>query len=122
MVIAGIELSAVAAFLGDVPSSLSAVNLLGLAIMALIVTALAFALWFSAVQAAGPSAVAPMMLLTPLTAFALDAIFRGFVPSVVQSLGVAVVVGSLLYGQHVDRRAFRVARHHAPSARQVAAE
>lgn len=120
MAIAGVELSVVAALLGDIPTSLSAVNILGLTIIALIVTALAFALWFSAVQSAGPSAVAPMMLLTPLTAFALDAIFRGFLPSPVQSLGVAIVIGSLLYGQHVDRRAFRVAHHHAPSARQAA--
>ncbi len=121
MVVAGIELSVVAALLGDVPASLDLVNIAGLVIMALVVTALAVVLWFAAVQGAGgPAAVAPMMLLTPITAFALDALFRGFVPSPLQSLGVVVVIVSLLYGQHVDRRAFRVARHHAPSARQLA--
>ena len=107
--------------IADVPASLDLVNIAGLVIMALVVTALAFVLWFAAVQGAGgPAAVAPMMLLTPITAFALDALFRGFVPSPLQSLGVVVVIVSLLYGQHVDRRAFRVARHHAPSARQLA--
>lgn len=122
MAVAGVELAIVAALMGDVPASLSMINILGLTIIALVVTALAFVLWFSAVQAAGPSAVAPMMLLTPLTAFALDAVFRGFLPSPVQALGVAIVIASLLYGQHVDRRAFRIAHHHAPSPRQVAAK
>lgn len=121
MVSAGVELSVVALLLGDIPASLTAVNILGLTIVALVLTALAFLLWFGAVERAGPANVAPMMLLTPLTAFALDAVFRGFLPSPVQAVGVAIVIGSLLYGQHVDRRAFRIAHHHAPSARQVAA-
>ncbi|TRW93045.1 EamA family transporter [Paracoccus sp. M683] len=119
LIVAGVELSIVAAFLGDVPASLTVENILGLTIMALVITALAFVLWFGAIQKAGPSAVAPLMLLTPLTAFALDALFRGFIPTPIQSLGVAIVIGSLLYGQHVDRRAFRVAHHHKPSARQA---
>lgn len=89
MVVAGIELSVVAALLGYVPASLDLVNIAGLVIMALVVTALAFVLWFAAVQGAGgPAAVAPMMLLTPITAFALDAFFRGFVPSPLRSSGL----------------------------------
>lgn len=105
MTIAGGELAIVAALLGDFPSSINAINILGLAIIALLITALAFVLWFYALKGAGPSAIAPMLLLTPLTAFALDAIFRGFLPSAVQSLGVALVIGSLLYGQMIDRKA-----------------
>lgn len=120
MVVAGIELSLVAAVMGDIPGTLSGTNILGLAILALFLTSLAFVLWFTAIAGAGPSAVAPLMLLTPLTAFVLDGLVRGVIPSPIQSVGVALVIGSLLYGQHVDRRAFRPAHHHAASARQMA--
>lgn len=107
MAVAGVELAIVAALRGDVPATLTATNVVGLVIIALFITALAFVLWFGAVQAAGPSVVAPMMLLTPLTAFALDALFRGFLPSPVQALGVVIVIASLLLGQFIDRRAMR---------------
>ncbi|QFQ89873.1 EamA family transporter (plasmid) [Paracoccus kondratievae] len=120
MIVAGVELAIAAALLGDIPASLSGINILGLAILALFLTSLAFVLWFTAIAGAGPSAVAPLLLLTPLTAFVLDGLVRGVIPSSIQSVGVAIVIGSLLYGQHVDRRAFRPAHHHAPSARQVA--
>lgn len=120
MIVAGIELSFVTVLLGDVPATLSGTNSLGLGILALFLTSLAFVLWFTAISGAGPSAVAPLMLLTPLTAFLLDGLVRGVIPSPIQSVGVAIVIGSLLYGQHVDRRAFRPAHHHAPSAKQQA--
>ncbi|WP_138466664.1 DMT family transporter [Poseidonocella sp. HB161398] len=119
MILAGIELAAVAAVLGDVPPALDATNILGLAILAILITAVPFVLWFTGIQAAGPAAVAPFLLLTPVTAFVLDALFRGMVPTPVQAAGVAVVIGSLLYGQHVDRKAFRVAHHHAPAPGQA---
>ncbi|MEI4469944.1 DMT family transporter [Frigidibacter sp. MR17.24] len=122
MLIAGAELAVVAGLSGDIPARLSAANLLGLAIVALVLTALAFVLWFQGIQGAGPAAVAPMLLLTPVTAFALDIVVRGMVPGAVQVLGVAIVIGSLFYGQRVDRRAFRPAVHHAPSAHQKAAD
>lgn len=112
MIVAGIELTAVALYLNDVPGSLNGLNVVGLSVLALLVTALPFALWFGAIRDAGAASVAPMLLLTPLTAFALDAIFRAVVPTTLQGIGMAVVIGSLLYGQHTDRRAFRVAHHH----------
>ncbi|MGI2035552.1 DMT family transporter [Rhizobium panacihumi] len=118
MLIAGIELSIIAFLLGDVPSGLSQNNVLGLTVIALIVTALPFYLWFTAIQGGGPAMVAPMLLLTPITAFILDAVIAGIVPAPMQAFGVAVVIGSLLYGQHVDRKAFHIAHHHAPSEKQ----
>lgn len=118
MLVAGVELSIVALILGDIPATLTLNNIIGLILIALLVTALAFVLWFYAIQSAGASSVAPLMLLTPLTAFALDAVFRGVIPSIIQSIGVAVVIASLLLSQHVDRRAFRIAHHHAKSAKQ----
>lgn len=103
MIIAGIELAIIAAVLGDIPPAITATNVLGLAILALAITALPFVLWFTGIKGAGPAAVAPMLLLTPITAFVLDALVRGIVPSAVQTLGIAIVIGSLLYGQYVDR-------------------
>lgn len=117
MIIAGVELSIVTALLGDVPANLTGTNILGLTIMAVLITAVAFVLWFKAIEGAGPAAIAPLFLLTPLTAFALDAIFRGTIPSAIQAAGVVIVIASLLYTQHVDSRAFRIAHHHASAKR-----
>lgn len=122
LVVAGIELSIVAALLGDVPATLTGTNILGLAILAILITAVAFIFWFKAIEGGGAAAIAPFFLLTPLTAFTLDAVFRGTVPSIVQSVGVLLVVASLLYGQHVDRRAFRIAHHHAGKGKKADAE
>lgn len=115
LLVAGVELSLVTAIVGDIPATLSPLNLLGFTVIALFVTALAFALWFRAIEGAGAAHVAPFFLLTPITAFVLDAIFRGFVPNPVQIAGVALVIGSLLYSQHVDRRGFRPAHHVHPA-------
>ncbi|MBB6356526.1 DMT family transporter [Aminobacter aganoensis] len=119
LVVAGVELSVVAALLGDVPATLTGTNVLGLAILAILITAVAFIFWFKAIEGAGAAAIAPFFLLTPLTAFSLDAVFRGMVPSMIQSVGVLLVVASLLYGQHVDRRAFRIAHHHAGKGKKT---
>lgn len=114
LLIAGIELSVVATALGDIPAEITATNVIGFAILALLLTALAFALWFKAIQGAGAAHVAPFFLLTPVTAFVLDAIFHGFLPGLIQAVGVLLVIGSLLYSQHVDRKGFRVAHHINP--------
>lgn len=114
LLIAGIELSIVALALGDIPARITAVNVAGFAILALFITSLAFAAWFKAIEGAGAAHVAPFFLLTPITAFVLDAIFRGFVPNAVQAAGVVLVIASLLYSQHVDRRGFRPAHHVHP--------
>lgn len=111
LLIAGIELSILALVLSDIPATITAANVAGLTILALFITALAFAAWFKAIEGAGAAHVAPFFLLTPITAFALDAIFRGFVPNMVQASGVVLVIASLLYSQHVDRRGFRPAHH-----------
>ncbi len=111
LLIAGFELGVVAFVMSDIPESVTAVNVAGFAILAIFITALAFAAWFKAIEGAGAAHVAPFFLLTPITAFILDAVFRGFVPNAVQTAGVILVIASLLYSQHVDRRGFRPAHH-----------
>ncbi|ARO14481.1 PecM protein [Ketogulonicigenium robustum] len=104
MLIAGVELAIVAVIMGDVPTSLSATNVLGLVILAVLLTAVPFVLWFTGIQGAGPSAIAPFMLLTPIVAFVLDALVHRVLPSPLQALGVVVVIGALLLGQFADRK------------------
>lgn len=104
MIVAGLQLGMIALAFGDYPSTLSTGNLAGLLIMAALLTALAMCLWFGAIQKIGPTSVAPFALLTPLTAFALDAVVRGILPSPIQALGVALVIASLLWGNFSDRR------------------
>ena len=114
LTIAGVELSIVAVALGDVPASITLINVAGFAILAFILTAVAFTLWFRAIEGAGAAAVGPFFLITPITAFILDAVFRNSFPGPMQTLGVALVIGSLLYCQHLDRRGFRPAHHVHP--------
>jgi probable blue pigment (indigoidine) exporter len=85
--------------MGDVPATLSLTNLLGLTYMAVIGTAMAFGLWFYAIQHAGAPAVVPYLLLIPIVAFALDAAFMAVIPTPMQTLGAAIVIASLFVAQ-----------------------
>ncbi|MDR0254090.1 MAG: DMT family transporter [Brucellaceae bacterium] len=117
LVIGGIELAIFAVIFQDIPASLSLINVTGFVILALFLTALAFALWFRGIEGAGPSAVAPFFLLAPVTAFVMDAVFNDMVPGWLQLGGIVLVLGSLLYGQLADRRAIRAAsRSHVIAA------
>ncbi|MBS0534680.1 MAG: EamA family transporter [Proteobacteria bacterium] len=104
LVIGGVELAALAAILGDVPSSLSLASIGAYVYVALIGTSIAYALWFHGVEKAGAPAVAPFFLLIPMVAFALDAVVRGFVPTGAQALGAAIVVGSLVINQRAGKQ------------------
>jgi len=99
LLIAGIELLIVTLALNDLPTALTATHALGFAILAVVLTAVPFALWFRAIAGAGAVAVAPYFLLVPVTAFILDALITGFVPSFAQSAGAAIVLGSLIMNQ-----------------------
>ena len=115
LIVAGVELSIVTAVIGDVPDHLTAINVIGFVIMALMITSLTFVLWFRAIQAGGATRVAPFILLTPVTAFILDAAFKAVWPGTLQLIGVSLVIASLLYSQQVDRRNYLVARQRAHS-------
>jgi probable blue pigment (indigoidine) exporter len=104
LVVGGIELALFATLAGDVPTLLTAQNVLGFAYVALIGTTLAYGLWFYGIEGIGVSAAAPFFLLIPIVAFVLDAVIRGFVPTMVQGIGAAIVLGSLLIGQLSARR------------------
>ncbi len=96
LLIAGVELVLVAVLAQDMPAQLNTANILGLGLLAVALTAVPFALWFGAIERAGAVAVAPFMLLVPVTAFVLDALVKGDQPTSLQLVGAALVLGGLM--------------------------
>lgn len=99
LLIAGAELTVVATLAQDMPAQLDTGNILGLGLLAVALTAVPFALWFGAIERAGAVAVAPFMLLVPVTAFVLDALVKGVQPTGMQLVGAALVMGGLVLSQ-----------------------
>lgn len=104
LLIAGIELSIVVLVAGDIPASISGVNILGFVVLAVILTAMPFMLWFKAIANAGAVVVAPFFLLVPITAFVLDAFIKGVIPTTFQFVGAVIVIAGLLLSQWTPGR------------------
>jgi len=104
LIVAATELSVITLVLGDIPAGITAVNGLGLLIVALALTSLPFYLWFKGIQAEGAANVAPFFLLSPIVAFMLDAIVKGIVPTSMQLAGVALVIGGLILNIYAARK------------------
>lgn len=109
LLIGGIELAVLALIGGDLPAMIDWTNALGLAILAVVLTALPFILWFRAIVALGAASVVPFVLVTPVVAFILDAMVRHLVPSPLQLVGVALVMTGLIVNQWAGTRAARAA-------------
>jgi len=107
LLIGGGELAVLALLVGDLPASLTWTNALGLAVLAVVLTALPFILWFRAIVALGAASVIPFVLVTPVVAFILDAVIRNVVPGPLQLVGVALVMTGLIVNQWASRRATR---------------
>lgn len=90
MLIAGVELSLIALLTQDIPNQIIPVHWLGLFLLATILTAGPFALWFSTIKQLGAVTVAPFMLLVPVTAFILDALIKGVWPTSLQLVAAAL--------------------------------
>ncbi|NHF72043.1 EamA family transporter [Paracoccus xiamenensis] len=75
-------------------------NILGFAWLTLIGGAVSYFFWFRGIARLGPNAVAPLGLLSPVTAVSLGAIVLGQVPGAAQAAGIALVLLSVwLSGQ-----------------------
>ncbi|MDW5441159.1 DMT family transporter [Polaromonas sp. SM01] len=103
LLVAGMELLLVALLAGDWPNTLTATNVAGFVILAVLLTAVPFVLWFGAIAKVGVVVVAPFFLLVPITAFVLDALIKGFVPTGLQIVGAVIVVAGLLLSQWVPK-------------------
>jgi probable blue pigment (indigoidine) exporter len=111
LLVAGIELSIATMLTQDIPATISGLNLLGFAILGVLLTAVPFILWFRAVSLAGAVVVAPFFLLVPITAFVLDAMVKGFIPTTYQILGAMIVISGLLLSQWTPKLRANAAPH-----------
>jgi probable blue pigment (indigoidine) exporter len=103
LVVAAAELLALSLLIGDLPAAVSGVNLLAFVYLCLVGTALPYFLWFYGIVNAGANSVASLVLFSPLVAFALDAIFRGLLPSPTQALGALLIMASVVASQQIGR-------------------
>jgi probable blue pigment (indigoidine) exporter len=82
---------------------LTGANLLGLAYLGLIGAALTYILWFRGIAKLGPATVSPLGFLSPLTAVVLGWWWLDQTLSPAQILGMAVVLGSIWFGQRAQQ-------------------
>ncbi|WP_129139375.1 EamA family transporter [Modicisalibacter coralii] len=82
----------------------SASNLVGLAWLGLIGSALTYYLWFRGIARLGPATVTAFGFLSPLTAVALGWLVLGETFSTTQALGALIVIASVWLGQRAARK------------------
>lgn len=105
---AGALLLAPAALLTEpVLPPLTGWNIAGFAYMTFIGAGLTYMLWFRGIGLLGPSAIAPLGLLSPLMAVILGWAILDQTLSAVQIAGMVLVLGSVLVGQHAGQLAQR---------------
>ncbi|MFC3166150.1 EamA family transporter [Ciceribacter thiooxidans] len=80
----------------------TASNLLGLAWLGLIGAALTYALWFRGIGRLPPSVVSSLLFLSPLTAVLLGWSLLGQTLTVLQIVGIALVIGSIWLSQRTN--------------------
>ncbi|MBN9024828.1 MULTISPECIES: EamA family transporter [Kaistia] len=100
----GILLLPLALWLEPMPAELTGANVLGLAYLGLIGAALTYTLWFRGIERLGPPTVSPLGFLSPLTAVILGWAALGQTLSPAQLIGMVAVLGSIWYGQRVQRQ------------------
>jgi probable blue pigment (indigoidine) exporter len=100
----GLVLLPVAAWADPGMLDLTATNLIGLAWLGLVGAAATYVLWFRGIARLGPAAGAPLGLLSPVAAVILGWAVLGQALGPWQLLGMAVVVGSVWFGQRVAAR------------------
>lgn len=84
-------------------STISGINILGLAYLGLIGTALTYIIWLRGIRIIQPTAASILGLLSPMSAALLGWYFLNETLSIPQSIGVIVVLISVLVGQYALR-------------------
>jgi probable blue pigment (indigoidine) exporter len=87
--------------------ALTATNWLGFAWLGLIGAAVTYIIWFRGVARLESAAVAPLTFLSPVTAVILGWALLGQTLSVLQVVGILVVIASIWLSQHAQRGALR---------------
>lgn len=102
LTVGGLLLVPVALWVEPPLPALSLGNLAGLAYLTLIGAALTYMLWFRGIARLGPSAVASLLFLSPLTAVVLGWGLLGQSLTVVQLIGMVLVIGSVWASQKLQ--------------------
>jgi len=82
---------------------LTSANVIGFVYLGLIGAALTYMLWFRGIARLDPGVVAPLVLLSPVTAVILGWLVLSQDLTVAQLAGVALVLASVWLGQHAQR-------------------
>ena len=85
--------------------SLTANNVIGFVYLGLFGSVLGYFFWFRCIAIYGPSVAAPLTLLSPATAVLLGWIFLGQTLSVLQSVGIIMVLSSIWFSQRAIMKA-----------------
>ncbi|PIE12954.1 MAG: EamA family transporter [Rhodobacterales bacterium] len=99
----GILLLPVALLMEPPLPALTFANVAGFVWLTLIGGAVSYIFWFRGVGRLGPNAVAPLVLLSPVTAVLLGAAVLGQIPGPVQTMGMILVLGSVWLSGRVNR-------------------
>lgn len=84
---------------------LTTANIAGFVWLTLIGGAVSYFFWFRGIARLGPNAVAPLGLLSPVTAVLLGAVVLGQIPNPVQAAGMALVLASVWLSGRANRLA-----------------
>lgn len=103
----GILLLPAALVFAPLPPAIGLGNLAALLWLGLAGAALTYLVWFRGIARLGPTIVAPLGLLSPASAIVLGWVGLGQALGPMQIVGIALVVGSILAGEAVHRRAVR---------------
>ncbi|WP_233279503.1 EamA family transporter [Acidihalobacter yilgarnensis] len=98
----GVLLLPFALWQGTQLTQLSATNLGGLAYLSLIGAAMTYLLWFRGLSRLSPIVVSALGFFSPLTAVLLGWAILGQTLSVLQIVGMALVLGGVWLSQHTD--------------------
>jgi probable blue pigment (indigoidine) exporter len=97
LLVGGIELTGLAVLLEGAPPQLDAPQFLAFSYVSLIATALAFTCWFSGFRHLPAGVVGVIGLLNPITGVALGVFLGTESLSMLQVLGIALVLGSIAF-------------------------
>lgn len=101
----GLLLLPIAAWFDPLPATLTAQNGFGLAYLGLIGAAFTYLIWFRGLARLGPSAVAPLGLLSPVVAVGLGWLVLSQDLNAAQVVGFAIVIGSIVASQFAQSKA-----------------
>lgn len=87
--------------------TLTSVNIIGLSYLTLIGGALTYALWFRGLALLGPSSVASLGFLSPVSAVVLGWFYLNQQLSTLQFIGMIVILGSVWMSQRAEARKAR---------------